>query len=157
MKKLWSIIAVLSFLSACAPNLGGSDYYAGDVGSVSKTLKGVIIAARKIKIHGNRNEAGTGAAAGAVSGALLGSTLGGGHKTPLATGVLGGLAGGFAGHVLEKKMTEQDGMEYQIKLADGNVITLAQAVEPMLTVGQRVLVIESSNSNVRSRVIPDNT
>lgn len=158
MKKFALLILScgILFLSACAPKLGGNDYDVRGVGEISTTHKGVIIAAKTVKLRpDDHNKAGTGAMAGAASGAVLGSTVGGGDKMPLVSAVIGGLAGGFAGHAIENKLTEQDGTEYQIKLENGKVITLAQGLEPKLSVGQRVLVIESNRS--RSRVVADNT
>lgn len=159
LKKLLIInLFLLISLSACAPNLGGSDYSTAGVGEISTTLKGVIVATRVVKIRPDNSEkSGTGAAGGMLGGALLGSTLGGGRKTPIATGVLGGIAGAVAGHALERKLTEQDGIEYQVKLTDGNIVTIAQGLEPKMSVGQKVLLIESNRYKGRSRIIPDNT
>lgn len=143
------------FLSACAPKLGGNDYEVSGVGEISTTHKGVITAAKTVKLRPDASNSKTGAVAGVASGAILGSTVGGGHKMPLVSAVVGGLAGGFAGHAIENKLTEQNGTEYQVKLDNGKLITLAQGLEPKLSVGQRVLVIESNRS--RSRVVADNT
>lgn len=144
------------FLSACAPKLGGNDYDVSGVGEISTTHKGVITATKTVKLRpDDSSKPKVGAVAGAASGAMLGSTVGGGHKMPLVSAVVGGLAGGFAGHAIENKLTEQDGTEYQVKLDNGKLITLAQGLEPKLSVGQRVLVIESNRS--RSRVVADNT
>lgn len=153
--KLLLITSCLALaLSACAPNLGGNDYDASGVGEISKTLKGVIVASRIVKLRpDDAHKPGTGAAAGVITGALLGSTLGGGSKTPLVTGAIGGLLGGAAGHAIGNKITEQNGMEYHIKLENGEIITLAQGLEPKLSVGQKVLVIKSERN--RSRVVPD--
>ena len=74
---------------------------------------------------------------------------------PLVSAVVGGLAGGTAGHLIEQKLKEQDGIEYQVKLDRGDVVTIAQGIEPKLVVGQRVLIIESHGA--RSRIISDNT
>ncbi|MCX7338523.1 MAG: hypothetical protein NTX76_04500 [Alphaproteobacteria bacterium] len=151
-------LAALSFLAtACAPNLGGSDYNTADVGSISTTLRGTVLAAKPVNLHGSDpSKLGAGAAIGGVSGALLGSTLGGGRGS-LVTGVLGGLAAGAGGHFLEQKITSQEGTEYQVQLDRGDVITIAQGAEPKMSVGQRVLVIESRKAGSRSRIVPDNT
>ena len=173
-KKLFLLVSCLGFLaiSACTPNLGGSDYDVQSVGQVSTTLKGVIVATRKIKIRASDNpqEPGTGAAIGGIGGAVAGSTIGGGHHMPLVSAVVGGIAGGVAGHMLEKKIKEQDGVEYQVKLDRGDLITIAQGLEPKMAVGQRVLVIESNphlregrggrlieSKHSRSRIVPDSS
>ena len=158
IKKVFLLVISCSLLllNACAPKLGGNDYEVSGVGEISTTSKGVIMAARTVKLRpDDSHKAGLGTAAGGVSGVLLGSTVGGGHKMPLVAAVVGGLAGGAAGHAIEGKLTEQDGTEYQIKLENGKLITLAQGSEPKLVVGQKVLVIESNRA--RSRVVADNT
>eukprot|EP01037_Dinobryon_pediforme_P018025 gene18025-18262_t len=137
-------------MSACAPKLGGNDYSAKGVGEISQTFKGTVIAARPIMINSSDGKLGAGALIGGGTGALLGSTVGGG-KGRLVTGVLGGLAAGAAGHFLEQKMSEQEGIEYQVQLDQGNTVTIAQGADPKLAVGQRVLVVQSGKD--RSRVI----
>lgn len=173
IKKLSLITSCLVLLavSACNPKLGGDDYDVQSVGQISKTLKGVVVATRKIKIRvDNPQEPGVGAGAGAIGGALAGSTIGGGSRMPLISAVAGGIAGGVAGHLIESKLKEQDGIEYQVKLDRGDLITIAQGAEPKMVVGQRVLVIESDpklqvgrggvlveSKATRSRIVPDNT
>lgn len=156
--KLASIISccIALSLSACAPHLGGNDYEASAVGEISSTLQGTIIATRVVKLRrDNAHQPGVGTAAGAVTGAIAGSTIGGGHKMPLVSGALGGLLGGAAGHAIENKLTEQNGIEYHIKLNTGEIITLTQGLEPKLSVGQKILVIKSNRN--RSRIVPDPT
>jgi len=154
-KLLVAFVSAASLaLSACAPKLGGNDYSVRGVGEISQTFKGTVAAARKVMINSSDGKIGAGALIGGASGGLLGSTLGGG-KGSLVTGVLGGLAGGAAGHFLEQKVNEQDGMEYQVQLDRGDMITISQGADPMLAVGQRVLVIQSGKD--RSRVVPDNS
>ena len=146
-----SITTIL--LSGCSSNLGGNDYAARGAGEISNTLKGTIVSARPIMLNsGDKSQVGAGAGIGGLSGALLGSTIGGG-KGSLVSGVLGGLAGAGAGHFLQGKMTDQQGMEYQVQLDRGDTISLAQGAEPRMTSGQRVLVIQSNRD--RSRVVPD--
>ena len=155
MKRALVIAALSSaslILSACAPKLGGNDYSVKGVGEISQTFKGTVAAARPIMINSADGKPGAGALLGGGAGALLGSTLGGG-KGRLVTGVLGGLAAGAAGHFLEQKMGEQEGMEYQVQLDRGDIITISQGAEPRLVVGQRALVIQSGKD--RSRVVPD--
>lgn len=174
IKKIFLLSSCFTFLtiSACTPKLGGDDYDVQSVGQVSTTLKGVIVSTRKIKIRGDNNpqEPGIGAAAGGIGGAVAGSTIGGGNRMPLLGAVAGSIAGGVAGHLIESKLKEQDGVEYQVKLDRGDLITIAQGAEPKMVTGQRVLIIESNpnlkvgrggvlieGKNTRSRIVPDNT
>jgi outer membrane lipoprotein SlyB len=157
MKKNIVIAALVGaslLTSACAPKLGGNDYSVRGVGQVSQTTKGTITAAHPISIHGKDGSLGAGGIIGGLTGAVLGSTIGGG-KGRLVTGALGALGGGAAGHVIEQKLSEQDGMEYQVQTDRGETLTIAQGADPMMSVGQRVLIIQGGPD--RSRIVPDNT
>ena len=157
IKRLFILVISITTLSltSCAPKLGGYDYDISSVGEISTTLKGVIVATKVVMLRpDNSHNPKMGAVAGAAGGAALGSLVGGGHKMPLAAAVLGGIAGGAAGHSIEQKLSEQKGIEYQIKLSNGSLITIAQGLEPKLSVGQKVLVIKSQRG--RSRVVEDN-
>ncbi len=154
MKKLTCFTAVAAvLLSGCAPKLGGNDYAVSGAGEISQTHKGVILSMRKVNFEGTSNAQTGGAVAGGVAGAALGSAAGGGRGS-LVTMALGGVAGALAGNAIGKAASEQDGLEYTVKLSDGSTITLAQGIEPLLRVGQNVLVIRSDRG--RSRIVADN-
>ena len=152
-------------ISGCAPRIGANNISVQGVGEMSETLRGVIIAARPVTISASRqdmdNQPGTGAGLGAVGGGVLGSQIGGGRGRVLAA--LGGAAlGGVAGHMIGQKLTDQEGMEYQIQLDRGGIVTMRQGADPVMRPGQRVMVINSSKDVLNhgggnSRVIPDNS
>jgi outer membrane lipoprotein SlyB len=107
------------------------------------------------------NQPGTGAAVGAIGGGVLGSQIGQGKGSVLAA-LAGAAAGGVAGHMIGQKITDQEGMEYQIQLERGGIVTMRQGADPILRVGQRVMVINSSKDMLNrgggnSRVIADNS
>lgn len=152
-------------ITGCAPRIGANNVSIQGVGEMSQTLRGVIIAARPVTISASRqdmdNQPGAGAALGAVGGGVLGSQIGQGRGSVLAA--LGGAAlGGVAGHMVGQKLTDQEGMEYQIQLERGDIVTMRQGADPMMRVGQRVMVINASKDVLNhgggnSRVIPDNS
>lgn len=162
MQKIFLLLTVFSsalfLLSGCAPSIGGNDYSVSGTGQVSETLPGVIVAKRVVKVNAkspeHENDIGVGTVAGGVAGGVLGSQIGGG-KGAIVAGTLGAVGGAVAGHFAEKKLTEQEGYEYQVKLDDGRLLTLSQGKTPDLLVGQRVLMIVPTNGG-RSRVVPDN-
>lgn len=172
MKKILSNSAVISAAiiitlatSGCAPRIGANNVSIQGVGEMSETLRGVIIAARPVTISASSqdmdNQPGAGAALGAVGGGVLGSQIGQGKGSVLAA-LAGAAAGGVAGHMIGQKLTDQEGMEYQIQLDRGGIVTMRQGADPILRVGQRVMVINSSKDVLNrgggnSRVIPDNT
>ena len=152
-------------ISGCAPRIGANNVSVQGVGEMSETLRGVIIAARPVMISASRqdadNQPGAGAAIGAVGGGVLGSQIGQGKGSVLAA--LGGAAlGGVAGHMIGQKLTDQEGMEYQIQLDRGGIVTMRQGADPVMRAGQRVMVINSSKDVLNhgggnGRVIPDNS
>jgi outer membrane lipoprotein SlyB len=150
------VIAVTA--SGCAPRIGASNVSVQGAGRMSETLRGVIVAARPVTISARSaetdNQPGAGAVIGGLSGAILGSQIGGGRGRAV-TGVLGALGAGVAGHMIEQKLTDQEGMEYQIQLDRGGLITMRQGADPILQAGQRVMVINASGGH--GRVIPDNS
>ncbi|RZI45885.1 glycine zipper 2TM domain-containing protein [Candidatus Finniella inopinata] len=149
-----AVIASALLSTGCAPKLGGNDYSVKGAGEISQTQKGVIVAARPVMINAqDASQPGAGSVIGGLSGALLGSQIGGGKEGRVVTGVLGGLAGAGAGHLIQGKVTEQEGVEYQVQLDRGDVITLTQGAEPKMSAGQRVLVVQSNRD--RSRIVPD--
>lgn len=154
MKKIMftaAIVAASLTLTGCAPKIGGNDYSVRGVGEVSQTFQGTIISAHSILVSAkDPSNPGVGALAGGATGAFLGSQVGKG-RGQVVMGTLGALGGAVGGHFAEQKLTEQEGMEYQIKLDSGSIVTVAQGAEPRLAVGQRVLVINSARE--RSRVV----
>lgn len=152
-----AVIVALS-TSGCAPRIGANNVSIQGVGQMSQTLRGKIIAARPVTISASSteqdNQPGAGALLGAVGGGLLGSQIGQGKGSVLA-GVAGAAAGGVAGHMLGQKLTDQEGMEYQVQLDRGDIVTMRQGADPMFQVGQRVMVVDSGRG--QGRVIPDNS
>ena len=54
--------------------------------------------------------------------------------------------------LIEQEAKRQPAMEYIIRDDQGNLVTIVQGVEPVLTIGQRVFVQEGRSG--RGRVIP---
>lgn len=152
-----AVIASLALggLTSCAPRLGGTDYSIRGAGETSTVLTGVIISTTPINISAKSNEQdsqlGAGALVGAGVGAVGGSLIGKG-RTPWITGTVGAVAGGAAGHAIERGLTDQQGMLYEIQLDRGGVVAVSQGLSPALGVGQRVKVIQGRD---RSRVLPE--
>jgi outer membrane lipoprotein SlyB len=160
MKKIYQPFTALLcvsalFASGCTPNIGGHDYSVADSGSFSQVFNGTITAMKKVKIAGkspeDQNQPGVGAGVGALAGGVgLGTTLGQGRGSIAAAGA-GALLGGVLGHYAEKELTSQTGIAYTIRLDDKRTVSVAQGMEPQMTVGQRVQVIVGKK---RTRVVP---
>jgi outer membrane lipoprotein SlyB len=147
-------LATLSsgFLTACTPDISAGSYSTGQIGQAANTGRGTIIAATPIKVSsrgvGSESALGVGSIAGGLAGAAGGSAIGGGTRMNVIGGVGGAVLGGLIGNYAEQKLTTQTGMQYTVKLRNGQVITVSQGLNPILGVGQRVFVIFSNPARV---------
>lgn len=145
MKRSLLALAALGLLTSCTPNVRPDSYSVGSVGQVNRTVGGVIVSARLVSIDGSR---GGGAMAGGAAGAVAGSQLGGSDAAG-AVGAIGGLVvGAIAGAALERGATATQGAEYVVETTNGNLMTVVQGPEPMLSPGQKVLVLYGSPARV---------
>jgi outer membrane lipoprotein SlyB len=153
-KNTASVLALAVALSGCTRNISSSNYTAASVGEAMTTYQGTIINVRKVSIQeGDKLSDNTG---GMVVGGLLGGVgghmIGKGHGNTAAT-VGGALLGATAGAFAQRALSEQEGLEYSVKLTNGNIMTVVQGLDNPMAVGQRVLVQVSNQG--RSRVVPD--
>ena len=171
--KTVAAIMMLSLLSGCARDLS-SDMYVSSA-TLSLTMEGSIISARKVKIReedklsGNTGGMVVGGALGAVGGNAIGKGAG---RTAAVVGL--GLAGAGVGALVQNELGKSEGYEFIIKVDtskmkdlyyEGNaamrsvistaltsgLITVVQKDNPGVMIGNKVYVIFSDN---RTRVIP---
>jgi outer membrane lipoprotein SlyB len=151
------MVAVLSVvMTGCARTIDSNVYSAASIGEASFTYQGTIINARKVRVDASETLEGnsTGIGMGALGGAALGSTMGSGNGTAgamVGLGLLGAVAGAFA----EKKLKSQEGVEYTVKLTNGQLMTSVQGLETAFAVGQHVLLMVSHDG--RSRIVADSS
>jgi outer membrane lipoprotein SlyB len=155
MTKRFVIMGLVGIIaSGCAKDLSPDSYTAGQAGEVSQTYRGRILNVRQVTIEGSDSLGGNvvGAGLGAIGGGVLGNMIGQGKGRVLSTAA-GAALGGLGGAYAEKKLKQQKGLEYIVKLDNGQTITLVQGVSPAFSVGQTVFVHVSSNG--RSRITAD--
>ncbi|SCA58856.1 Outer membrane lipoprotein pcp [Chlamydiales bacterium SCGC AB-751-O23] len=150
-----TLLTACFFLNSCASEISSGTYSDAQVGETSSTYMGTIIATRNVTVSGNDKieDNGTGIMTGAIAGGLGGSNMGKGHGNTTAT-VGGALLGAAAGAFAEKKLKEQKGIEYVIKLESGTLKTVVQGPSSPIAVGQKVLLMEGNQG--RSRVVAYN-
>lgn len=134
-------------LTGCGSEFSGNQYESRTVGEVSRTDSGTVISLRKVELKSDSSTLGT--TLGAVGGGAVGSLFGGGNAKFL-TATAGAVAGGIAGNAIASR--PEEGIEYTIRLDSGSVVTIAQGKDPMISVGQKVRLINSNKG--RSRVVP---
>jgi outer membrane lipoprotein SlyB len=179
--KTVAAIMMLSLLSGCARDLS-SDMYVSSA-TLSLTMEGSIISARKVKIReedklsGNTGGMVAGGALGAVGGNAIGK--GAGHTAAVVgLGLAGAGAGAGAGvgALVQNELGKSEGYEFIIKVdtskmkdryyegkaamrsvistaLTSGLITVVQKDNPGVMIGNKVYVIFSDN---RTRVIPAN-
>lgn len=150
---MWRIISVMVMgalivlVTGCASNLSGDTYSRNAAMQMQNVHYGTIQSVRGVRIEGTKSPIG--AIGGAVVGGLLGSTVGGGRGKDLAA-VGGALAGGFAGSAIEEGVTQKNGVEITVRLDNGRIVSIVQAVGAQLfSPGQRVQVISAPNGVTR--------
>lgn len=96
---------------------------------------GTVEAVTPVQRAGATN--GTGAVAGGVLGAIVGNQIGHGSGRAAAT-ILGAVGGGYAGNAIEKQVKKDTVFQVRVRMEDGSIRTLEQAVAP--AVGAQVVV-----------------
>ncbi|MBQ8676970.1 MAG: glycine zipper 2TM domain-containing protein [Alphaproteobacteria bacterium] len=150
MKKrvLSTGLAVLA-LAACAPNINSNHYATSGTGSVGQAMNCTVVSVRQVNVSSSDSSAGS--IIGAVGGGVAGSTIG--HGRGALLGALGGAAlGGIAGNYAQEGLTSQSGVEYIVKLDNGNMRTITQGTDVYMQPGQRCFLLYGD----QSRVIPAN-
>lgn len=132
-------------LAACTRNISPDTYSVGSVGEANRTVRGIIISVRDVKITGNSS--GVGAGAGATGGAVAGSAIGNGGRSNALGAIGGAVVGGIAGAVIEEGSTRQIGIEYVVETENNNLVTVVQG-EPRLLKGNKVLVIYGNPTRI---------
>jgi outer membrane lipoprotein SlyB len=145
---LLGLVLVLT-LAACAPSQSPGVYQRNQAMRPMEVQTGVIENIRAIVIEGNRSVASQ--IGGAVVGGVLGSTVGNGTGRRLAT-TAGAAAGTVAGQAIEERASRQQGVEVTVRLTDGSVIAVAQAIDPSMApfmLGERVRVLRAADGTLR--------
>ena len=144
-KKFLSLAVVPMLLAGCADNINSDYYSVNQTGKVSTVSQCTVLSVRAVKVNSD-SDAGT--LIGGIADGVAGSTIGG-DSTAHALGAVGGaLLGGLAGSAVEKGVNAQTGLEYIVKLDNGQVLSVTQGTEQALGVGQRCLVLFGSTTRI---------
>jgi|SRR5882672_9564124 len=88
---------------------------------------------------------GVGAAGGAIAGAAIGGTAG----SAILGGVLGAVGGAVAGTAIDQNSSRR-GIEVTIRKDDGTTVTIAQADDGDVQMGDRVAIVYNNNGVARA-------
>lgn len=107
---------------------------------VQRVQIGTVIDVQNVLIAAGATETTTGSAVGAALGALTGG-LGGQGNGKTALRVVGALVGGVAGNKAAGAAYKQPGLQIAVRLDGGDVVSVTQAADVQIGVGQRVQLI----------------
>ncbi len=159
--KILTATLATALLAGCAslpPGMTGqypnsADVYTpGQSQQVQRVQLGTVLSVRAVQIAATGTQTGTGSAVGALVGGLLGHSVGGGRGKTLAT-VAGAIGGGVGGNLVAQHAYTQPGLEVTVKLDDGRVVSVTQAADVQIVLGERVQLI-SGYYGEPARVLP---
>ena len=124
----WTLaITLASIVAACVPSKQtGTSYSRDEARAVQKVKLGTVVDATPVTIEGTKS--GIGGVVGGAVGGLAGSSVDNGTGGDIAA-VIAGAAGAIVGAKAEEATTRAKGMEYTIRLDDGEVISVVQAID----------------------------
>lgn len=146
------ILSLLLAPSLFAQETRSDRYERRDAGRQATVMEGTVIDIRSVTMRKNANEAYTGMTIGAATGAAVGAvaTKGKDNSAQNIAAIAGGALGGLAGANIERAATKVVADEFIIKLSNGQLVSISQAMDPSLRIGSPVYVVYSD----RIRVIP---
>lgn len=138
-------------ITSCARQISSDVYASRQVGEVSTTYAGIVKNVREVTVEqGDQLENnGLGIAGGGIAGGVIGSAVGRGNFAPTAAGAI---VGAVAGSLVEKKLKQQQALEYIVELDQGGLLTVVQGMDQAFVIGQPVYVLVSPQG--RSRITP---
>lgn len=147
-KTMLFTIPVLLVISACAPRIGSNDYDYSSVRQASNGFPCTVMSVRQVNVNSSDNSAGT--VLGGVAGGVAGSTIGHGRSANALGAIGGALAGMAVGNLAQDSMMSQAGYEYVVRTDNGQIYSVTQGTDTLLSAGQRCMLINGATS----RIIP---
>lgn len=151
MKKfaLLAILPLALIINACTSNIGADDYSTASTGQVNRAMKCQVISVRQVVVQSDNN---AGMLVGGAAGGVAGSLLGGNDTTKILGGIGGAVVGGLAGDLAQEGLSKQAGYEYVVETQNGNIMTVTQGNDVLMTPGEKCLLLYGK----QARVIPYN-
>ena len=147
-------VVLAAALGGCLEQGGGNTVAPGIVSSGASGFRGEtgrVVAQREVALRGGTGMSdgtliggGVGAAGGAVIGAATTDTVGG----AVVGGLLGAVSGAIAGNIIDRP--NRRGMEVTVQKDDGQQITIAQADDGTVHMGDRVVIMYDNKGVARA-------
>ena len=148
-RMMYSIVAVVVtalILVGCASSQSSSSYTRTQARQAQQVQYGTVRSVRQVNIEGTKSAAG--AVTGAAIGGLAGNQVGGGAGRTAAT-VGGVLLGAYAGAAAEEAVTRQPGLEIEILLDNGRIVSVTQAADEPFAPDERVRLLTAADGTAR--------
>lgn len=153
MKKVLITAVLVALCTGCATgpkSYSGAVYKGGQAQRSQQVTTGTIIGIRQITIQDDPSVTGATVGAGMGALAVLGLAGTGGNPYGLAAGAIAaGVLGGTATDYIAKKVLEQPGFEFTVKMKDGRITTVVQTNIDMMATGDQVYLTQSADGTLR--------
>ncbi len=145
--RLLPILGILAMASGCALSSSGQSYPRYETRTAYDVAYGEVVETRQVEIEGDASFIGVWG--GAEVGRAIGSTVDGGRDTRRVVSAVGSVAGAVAGEAIERKITEEDGLEITVRLDNSDTIAVVQAMDVEFSPGERVRVLFGPGGSAR--------
>jgi len=140
------LLGMLTLIGGCAASSSGQSYPRYETRTAYDVEYGEVVATRVVIVEGDASVIGVWG--GAQVGRAIGGTVNDGATRRVARAV-GSVAGAVAGEALERKMTEEEGLEITVRLDSDETIAVVQALDVQFSPGERVRVLFGPGGSAR--------
>jgi outer membrane lipoprotein SlyB len=155
-KSLLSLVLPLALAAGLAACMEDNGVQPGVVNTASSGYRGEagrVMAIREVPLRSSQSGVsdGTliGGGVGAAGGAVAGAAIGGNAGSAILGGVLGAVGGAVVGTAVDRNRTKR-GIEVTIQKDDGQTVTIAQADDGDVQMGDRVIIVRDRNGVARA-------
>ncbi len=138
MKRGFSLFFAAILLTSCQADIASNQYSTSSVGVASSASECSVVSVRQVNVKSNN---GLGTVIGSVAGGVAGYSIGSGSTAHNLGAIGGAVLGGMIGDATQGSLSSQSGFEYIVKLSNGQIMTLTQGNDVLLTPGQRCMIL----------------
>lgn len=141
--------ALAASLGACNQTGGASQPGIVNTSATSSynSDSGRVVSIREVSLGGSGMSGGTlvGGGLGAAGGAAIGAATTNSVTGAVVGGLLGAVGGAIAGTAIDRGGSSQRGIEVTVQKDDGQTVTIAQADNGDVQMGDRVRIVQDRN------------
>lgn len=135
------LVLIAAAAAGCTSSRSLPVYRPGQVNQARTNELGTVNSVRAVVIE---RDTGVRTSAGARAGSSLGRAVATGQNPVVAVaGAAGSVVGEIAGRAIETMVTRVEGQEIEVRLDDGNTVTVVQENNPPFLGGERVRIVRT--------------